>query len=140
MLSIAHTRSPVASYCGGGGGAADGQSKRPSALCGESCSESARELYSPPSPFVTSHAAEDWFPEECKITCAACSKQVSYPSWTLSLQGKGGDAPISQSVKTEGASGGVVISVAMLFPDTASVIVEATGFDDGTGVHGEPTP
>ena len=47
---------------------------------------------------------------------------------------------MSQSVNTEGASGGVVISVAMLFPDTASVIVEATGFDDSTGDHGEPTP
>lgn len=36
LLSIAYTRALVASYCGGGGGAADGQSKRPSALCGES--------------------------------------------------------------------------------------------------------
>jgi len=95
-------------YCGGGGGAAEGQSNKPSALCGESCSESAREVYGPPSSFVTSQAA-DWL-------------------------------PMSQSVNTEGATGGVVISVAMLFPDTASVIVEDSGLDDATGAHGEPTP
>ena len=50
------------------------------------------------------------------------------------------DPPMSQSVNTEGAAGGVVISVAILFPDTASVIVELSGFADATGAHGEPTP
>jgi len=44
---------------GGGGGAADGQSNSPSALCGESWRERARELYGPPSSLVTSHAAAD---------------------------------------------------------------------------------